>query len=357
MHGGRPTSPLQNLLASSPNSNIPLPSFNFGPSRTSVAPNDAMPIPFGFGVGGILTVIHIAWQCYNNCKEAGGSFREISHLAWSLHSALTTIHNEVQRPNSALAQQRGSMKAVLVDNINDCEEIIHEVSELVESYGSLNSRRESSLVRRAWDQARYSAAQVEQKLHLIRGKLTSHITTIMLQLDLMHVVTTGQIQSTLDATRRDMRDGFARNETAIYAVARRVRRTRAESVSSSGIGTLEDDGWREIKEELRRQSFGKREIKRSKRVLLAYIRERPVTEGGPNVPREAERRARSRSSSGSQASSRRGRRRVHGRRVVSKNRYPNGLSPLPGCPWLSGAASRNITMEFSFPYPTSSLSF
>jgi hypothetical protein len=289
-----------------------------------------MPVPFGFGVGDILEVIRIAWNCYIDCREAGGAFREISHQAWSLHSALTTIHDEVDSQNSILAQQHGARKRALVDTINDCEEIIYEVATLVDSYGSLNPARESSLARRAWDHARYSATQVSQRLHVIRTRLTGHVATIMLQLELMGVVATGQIRNTLDAIRREMREGLAGNETAIFAVARRVRRAQAESVSSSGRGGIDDDGWREIKEELKRQGFGKREIKRSKRVLLAYIRERPVPDVAAHVPRDDERRARSLSSSGtSSGSSRRGRRRVRGRRKTRKSRYPVRLSPLP----------------------------
>lgn len=77
-------------------------------------------------------------------------------------------------------------------------------------------------------------------------------------------------------------------------------------------------------------------IKRNKRVLLAYVAGGPLPQAIPNG--EAERRARSSSSSGSSSSSsssasqvsrRRGRRRVRGRRSVSRNRYPTRLSPHP----------------------------
>jgi len=49
----------------------------------------------------------------------------------------------------------------------------------------------------------------------------------------------GQVQKTLDAMRRDMRDGLAGNETAIFTVAWRVRQAQAETISFSGNGSIE----------------------------------------------------------------------------------------------------------------------
>jgi hypothetical protein len=130
-----------------------------------------------------------------------------------------------------------------------------------------------------------------------------------------------------------MREGFAGIETIIFAVTMRLRRSLAESVFSSGPSSVGDDGWREIKEELRRLGFRTPEIKRNKRALLAYAAGGLLPEAIPN--REAERRARlsssssSSSSSPSQVSRRRGRRRMRGRRRVSKNCYPTRFSPHP----------------------------
>lgn len=56
----------------------------------------------------------------------------------------------------------------------------------------------------------------------------------------------GQVQKTLDAMRRDMRDGLAGNETAIFTVAWRVRQAQAETISFSGNGSIETLDWERL---------------------------------------------------------------------------------------------------------------
>jgi len=290
-----------------------------------------MPISFGFGAGDILTLMGLAIHCYNDCRQAGGQFRRMGHEVSTFRNALETIHDELSNGDSALAQQPGHKKQLLIDSINDCEDLIHEVFALLDSFRGLNPARESSAGRKALDRARYTLTGASGRFNGIRQRMTRHVTDIMFQLDILEIGRTREIENVLDVTRREMREGLAGIETTIFAVARRLRRGQAESVSSSGLSSVEDDGWRAIKEELRRLGFRSREISRSKRALLAYVAKRPLREPTPSG--EPERRARSSSSGGStssglsQVSRIRGRRRVRGRRKVSRNRYPTRISP------------------------------
>lgn len=146
-----------------------------------------MPVPFGFSAGDIIPVIQVVFQCYRDCRSAGGIYRDIAHLAWSLHAVLSTIQTDLEsNPSSPLNHTREG-KRHLAESIRGCEAAVDEVMTLLESYGSLNPVRESSRVRRVWDPARYVAAQVDQQLQVVRSHLTIGITMIMLQLDVSRI--------------------------------------------------------------------------------------------------------------------------------------------------------------------------
>jgi hypothetical protein len=291
-----------------------------------------MPLPFDFDVNDLILVARAVKSCYRDCREAGKAYREISHLVWCLDSVLSTIEASLSQRESLLVHA-GEGKRQLAESIRGCEAIIDEVVSLLENYGRLDERRGSRSVRRVWDRARFSIREFGQRVHAIRGRLAAGIMTIMLQLDALQIFATAEAPNTLDVTRRQMRDGIEGNRTTIRDVAVRLGR-----IDASGGDEMDDRneemeaGWRKVKDELRGLGFSKEEVRWSKKIIVAYLRER--TMALPlllSVPRNNQAASQSRGSAESVRS--RGRRRVRTRPRTSMPRSQIGGAPsIPSSP-------------------------
>ncbi|KAH8595395.1 hypothetical protein B0O99DRAFT_622799 [Bisporella sp. PMI_857] len=310
-----------------------------------------MPVPFGFSVGDILLVASTVRRCWDACREAGRTYREISHLVWSLLSILSTIQSSVNRSNSPLAPSPyiSESKRQIAESIQECEVIIDEVFEILENYGSLDERKKVSRTRRIWERAKFTILDVEERLQGIRGRLTTRITTIMLQLDVLHIAATERVQNTLDTVRQEIRQGALGTRTAIWGLAERLRRVE-ESTGTAEVNRVAaeqelrraeamENAWREVKEELRGLGLDGREVRWSKRVLMAYLHERALRSTSlPGLPSFSP-RSRSRRSAGS-----RGRRRVRRRsKEVWVRRSPARRIPTSPPPRYASRAASTLS--------------
>lgn len=124
------------------------------------------------------------------------------------------------------------------------------------------------------------------------------------------------MQNTLDVTRQEVREGIAGTRTAIWRVVERLR-VKQMDASSGDLGEGEEqdeieerynEEWKRVKRRLRDLGFGMREVRRSKMVLISYLREKALLITGTSGNR---RRSRSQRSNGSLRS--RGRRRARTR--------------------------------------------
>ena len=232
-----------------------------------------MPLPSNFDAEDLTLVARAVKSCHRDCREAGKSYREISHLIWCLDSIITTVESSLFQ-NAPSLIRAGARKRHLAESIRGCEAIVDQVVSLLETYGSLDGRLGISSVRRVLNSTRFPRREFEQRVYAIRGRLMMGVTTIMLQLDDCNIFVAGQRQNTLDVVRRQMREGIKGYSTALWNVAERFARIRA----GAGIGSNErneelDAGWREVREELRSVGFSKEEVRWSKRVIMAYLRE------------------------------------------------------------------------------------
>ena len=100
-----------------------------------------MVVPYGFGVGDVVTVDNLAWNVYKSCRAAPESFSNISLEVLSLYAVLKEAEETVfKRPLPPQSQAR-------LKTVGDgCWSVLGDLQDLVDEYQSLRTQS-----KRTWD--------------------------------------------------------------------------------------------------------------------------------------------------------------------------------------------------------------
>jgi hypothetical protein len=90
---------------------------------------------FGYSVGDFIALGQLAWQVYKSCKDAPGSFRNISSEVLSLHAVLKEVEETLLSYTLPKSKQ-----ASLVTITSGCQDVLGDLQSLVNKYESLGRR-------------------------------------------------------------------------------------------------------------------------------------------------------------------------------------------------------------------------
>jgi hypothetical protein len=115
---------------------------------------------FGYSVGDFIALGQLAWQVYKSCKDAPGSFKNISSEVLSLHAVMKEVEETLS--SCTLPQ---SKQASLVTITNGCKDALQDLQSLVDRYESLGLQ-----TKRTWDRLRWHSNDIAE----LRARLTSN---------------------------------------------------------------------------------------------------------------------------------------------------------------------------------------
>ena len=124
----------------------------------------ACKMSFGYSVGDFIGLGQLAWQVYKSCKDAPGSFKNISSEVLSLHAVLKEVEETLS--GCSLSQAK---RANLVKITSGCQDTLRDLQSLVNKYESLGTQ-----TKRTWDRMRWHSNDIAE----LRARLTSN--TVML---------------------------------------------------------------------------------------------------------------------------------------------------------------------------------
>lgn len=129
---------------------------------------------FGFGIGDFLTVLAIAKDVYNACKDGPDEYQEIWREARSLQFTLEELSRDATDPHSLLNRKGVRRRSQLLELIENCESTMKDIQGLLGKHSSLQN--DGLGLRRTWDVYQVGSSDLDD----LRGKLTFHISTITL---------------------------------------------------------------------------------------------------------------------------------------------------------------------------------
>ena len=118
----------------------------------------------GYGATDVLAVGKLAYTVYKCCKDAPGSFHNVSAEVASMHAVLMEVEENVRaRPLPPERQTR------LKPPVEGCREVLEELQGLVKKYQSLGTQS-----KRTWDRLGFGSKNIDS----LRLRLLSSIVLL-----------------------------------------------------------------------------------------------------------------------------------------------------------------------------------
>lgn len=203
---------------------------------------------FGFAIGDIVALGNLAWNLYKQCKNASAEFKEVQNEVLSLHAAVKELQDEAENEESILNRAGLGRKKELIDNIQNCTEVLAQLEDLLTRFNSLGTKR-----KKVFDVLKFGS----QGLQEIRQKLMLHTSSLTLFLTRLGTGSLGRIEKKLDDIAADIR--AARHEPSLSSVC----------VDNDVIE--QDSAWHILMKELS-DDFAPEDIEAHKSEIKAYIR-------------------------------------------------------------------------------------
>ena len=119
---------------------------------------------FGYGASDVLAVGKLAYVVFKSCKDAPGSFRNVSAEVASMHTVLKEVEESVAA--QSLSPER---QARLKPSIDCCKDVLEELQKLIDKYQSLGTQS-----KRTWDRMGFGLKDIES----IRLRLLSSVVLL-----------------------------------------------------------------------------------------------------------------------------------------------------------------------------------
>ncbi|KAL8696910.1 MAG: hypothetical protein Q9224_002554, partial [Gallowayella concinna] len=100
---------------------------------------------FGYSVVDFVAISTLAWSVYKSCKEAPGSFANVSLELLSLHAVVKEFGDSLARHTLPPSQQAG-LKTIT----EGCRKVLNDLQLVIERYQSLGSNGKRAWDRLAW---------------------------------------------------------------------------------------------------------------------------------------------------------------------------------------------------------------
>jgi hypothetical protein len=251
--------------------------------HTAKISNDKM--SFGFSVGDIYSTITIAKTIYRNCRDAGPEYAQIAKQVRNLRNVLIDLQQATKTPQSTISKQDATSDQKLKDLILDSEEVLLQVSDLLEKYSGLAYDGEASRFKTI--RHSFGFGSKRQDLGAIREKLILHTATLAVRLHWMLHTVVDRVETKVDVVETKIDRGFAgtsrveselgRLHEEIFKLAARERRRgwNASILSLQSVSIHEEDVtvWIEFSKELKKRGFRIVTLDENKDHLLAYMTE------------------------------------------------------------------------------------
>jgi hypothetical protein len=213
-----------------------------------------MPMPPGYGVGDILTVLKLVNDVYTACKDGPGEYEEICREIMSLRLALSSLSSDARNTRSLLNTKGTVKRQDLQTIIRNCEEAVKELQALVDKHSSLDTDG----VTRIWHAYQMGSADTDG----IRGKLIMHASIINMFLQSLEGSALMRIEKRIDK---------------IYAKLRDLDASQAQQSTTSLASTVlfieqnEEDTWEVLETELLKEDISGTHILKHKDEIIKYI--------------------------------------------------------------------------------------
>ncbi|KAL8990426.1 MAG: hypothetical protein Q9177_000913 [Variospora cf. flavescens] len=190
-----------------------------------------------FGVGDFLALGQLAWSVYKSCKDAAGSFQDISLEVLSLHAVIKEFEDNLQGSTLPSSQRTG-----LESVAEGCRNVLKDLQTLTGRYHSLGTKTKRTYDRLAWGQ---------EDITGLRSRLISNTVLLNAFISTSQIIVQNRLERYLNEVRQGHREGSVLSN---------------QSLSSDDKAT-----WREIRKELEDIGISVAAIRANKAFIIGWF--------------------------------------------------------------------------------------
>ncbi|KAK8015507.1 hypothetical protein PG991_008395 [Apiospora marii] len=203
-----------------------------------------------------------ARQLFRRTRNAGGDFSDVSMIVYGLHTVLKHLKAETEDPDSLLNSGDNSRYIrQLTPILEDCEFTLQQLDTILERCGSNGSGSEGD----GRDASSLNGFE-RDKIALIRTKLANQRLNIDMFLDTVQLHNPARSHPAVDTSNANL-DSI---KDKVDVIAARIFQRESSDASA---GVVDDDLWRQFRDELEQEGFSRDVLRRNQDVLRAYIRQ------------------------------------------------------------------------------------
>ncbi|KAK8007706.1 hypothetical protein PG989_001696 [Apiospora arundinis] len=205
-----------------------------------------------------------ARQLFRRVRNAGADFSEVSVIVQGLHTVLKHLKAEAEDPDSLLnSGDKSRYIRQLTPILEDCEFTLQQLHTILERSGGTGSGSDGD-GRNA--PPRTLNGFERDKIVLIRTKLANQKLNIDMFLDTVQLHNPARSHPAVDTSNANL-DSI---KDKVDAIAARIFQRESSNASA---GLVDDDLWRQFRDELEQEGFSRDVLRRNQDVLRAYIRQ------------------------------------------------------------------------------------
>lgn len=203
---------------------------------------------FGFSVGDVNLLGHLAWKIVQNTREACGEDDERTWEISHLHVVLRRLEREVQNPASPINRGAEGIRDELLSITNECEEVLRVLDKIFVKYNALDMRDRNG--RKLWQGLQLDDGQMIDLAGLRKNvKYYTMRLSIFLDMEVSGIMGRESANDGMDEARRGLSlpaPRLALNDV----VARYLSELDSESLTLTNISKEDTVLWDDLQTEL-----------------------------------------------------------------------------------------------------------
>jgi len=207
-------------------------------------------------------LFHLAWKVVNSCRQACGEQEPLTRELASLYVVVSQLQDEAEKPNSSLYWQDDISRDELDDTIYGSRKLLRAVDQGLTKYAS--SRRRSSARRGLFRKVQFGNGD-RLTMREVLEELSTHKAALSLNLRLLTPSSRGSVEWPLGKK-------FPGMQQSLHWMMAKISSSHDGSSFSSSYSDDEETVWKEIRRGLVRDGWNRRDVKKHRRAIKAYVK-------------------------------------------------------------------------------------
>ena len=207
-------------------------------------------------------LFQLAWKVVDSCRQVCGEQEPLTRELASLYVVVSQLQDEAEKPDSSLYWQDDISRDELDSTIYGCRKLLKALDQVLAKYAS--SRRRGSARKGLFKKIQFGNGEVWLMRDILED-LATHKAALSLNMRLLTPSSRGSVEWPLGKK-------FPGMQQSLHWMMAKINSSHDGSSLSSSYSDDEKTVWKEIRRGLVREGWSRRDVKKHRRAIKAYVK-------------------------------------------------------------------------------------